>query len=75
MKAAKVELAEAAKGKGKPKDADLKPIPKSKIMGATPSLPKDGSTPPPVAYKQMSSTRASRPGASVPSGSVAMHGA
>ncbi|CAK0829652.1 unnamed protein product [Prorocentrum cordatum] len=52
VKAAKVELAAAAKGGGKSKDADLKPIPKSKIMGAMPSLPKDGSNPPPVAYKQ-----------------------
>ncbi|CAK0808823.1 unnamed protein product, partial [Prorocentrum cordatum] len=52
VKAAKVEPAEAAKGGGKSKDADLKPIPKSKLMGDMPSLPKDGSNPPPVAYKQ-----------------------
>ena len=30
----------------------LKPVPKSKILDAMPSLPKDGSNPPPVAYKQ-----------------------
>ena len=53
-KAVKTEPAAAAKGVKKPRaaTADLKPIPKSKIMSAMPSMPKDGSNPPPVVYKQ-----------------------
>ncbi|CAK0899644.1 unnamed protein product [Prorocentrum cordatum] len=53
-KAVKTDPAAAAKSAKKPQaaTADLKPIPKSKIMSAMPSMPKDGSNPPPVVYKQ-----------------------